>query len=69
MSIGALPSRYWEQKAEEARAKARTMVSAEARELIRDVARRYRLMAVIASKRGPRRDTRAVPFAAELSGS
>jgi hypothetical protein len=51
MSIAAMPARYWERKAEEARAKAKTMANTEAREIMRDVARRYKLMASIASKR------------------
>ena len=51
MGIEALPARHWERKASEALDKARTMTSAEARRLMRDVARRYRQMAAIASKR------------------
>jgi hypothetical protein len=47
-----MPSQHWERKAKEARDKARSMASAEAKRLMRDVARRYRLMASIASKRG-----------------
>ncbi len=52
MDIEALPSSYWEQKAREAVDKSKTMTSIEARRLMRDVARRYREMAAIASKRG-----------------
>jgi hypothetical protein len=55
MDIEALPSRHWEQEARKARNKAKRMTSAEARRLMRDVARRYREMAAIASKRGPER--------------
>jgi hypothetical protein len=51
MDIETLPALHWEQKAKEARAKAKTMNSAEAKRLMHDVARRYRLMAGIASKR------------------
>ena len=64
-----MPSRHWELKAREARAKAKTMISDEARQLIRDVARRYRLMAAIASKRGPQRGARVPPLEAGLPGS
>lgn len=51
MNFEARPAWHWEQKATKARAKARTMASAEARQLMHDVARRYKLMASIASKR------------------
>jgi hypothetical protein len=72
MNIEALSSQYWERKAKEARGKAKTMTSAEARRLMRDVARRYRQMAAIASKRGTVRRTRtatsARSSAAPLSG-
>ena len=40
MNIEALPSLHWEQKAREARDKAKTMTSAGARQLMLDVARR-----------------------------
>lgn len=48
MDIEALPALHWERKAEKARAKAKTMNSADARRLMYDVARRYRQMAGIA---------------------
>lgn len=51
MNIEGLPAQHWEQKATEARDKSKTMTSAEARRLMRDVARRYRQMATIASTR------------------
>lgn len=51
MNIAAMPSRHWEQKAKEARDKARVMACVEAKALMRDVARRYQLMARIASAR------------------
>ena len=53
MDIETLPSRHWEQEARKARAKAKTMNSAEARRLMLDIARRYHEMAAIASKRSP----------------
>jgi hypothetical protein len=45
VNIEALPALHWEQKAKEARTKAKTMNSAEARRLMHDVARRYRQLA------------------------
>ena len=63
MSIDALPSRHWEQKAKEAHDKAKAMTSAEARRLMRDVARRYRLMAAIASQRAAEATARPVATA------
>ncbi len=51
MNIDTLPSQHWEQKANEAREKAKTMTNAEARRMMHDVARGYRLMAAIAAKR------------------
>jgi hypothetical protein len=65
MDIGAMPSRHWQQKAREALEKAKTMTSAEAKRLMRDVARHYREMGVIASRqRRPRRTTRVLSPAA-----
>jgi hypothetical protein len=58
MNIAAKPSRHWERKAKEARDKARAMVAIEAKALMRDVARRYQLMARIASTRIPRVNSR-----------
>lgn len=66
MSIEAKPSRHWEQKAEEARAKAQTMISVEAKQLIRDVARLYRRMAAIASERDADPGARFFPLATAL---
>jgi hypothetical protein len=66
MSIEAKPSHYWEQRAGEARARAETMISDEAKELIRDVARLYRRMATIASKRNGDKGTRFHPFMSAL---
>jgi len=68
MDIEALPARHWEQKATEARAKAKSMTSAEARRLMHDVARRYRQMAAIASKRRGGRATPMLPPTTLLPG-
>jgi len=54
MDIEAMPSRHWQQKAKEALEKAKTMSSAEAKRLMRDVARHYREMGTIASRQGRR---------------
>lgn len=53
MNIEALPPRHWLWKAREAHARAKAMTSLEARRLMRDVARRYRQMATLASKQDP----------------
>jgi hypothetical protein len=58
MNIAAMSSRHWQRKAKEARDQARVMVTVEARALMRDVARRYQLMARIASTRLPRANSR-----------
>jgi hypothetical protein len=52
MDTEAVPSHHWEQKAKEALKKAKTMTSAEAKRLMYDVARLYRLMSTIASRKG-----------------
>jgi len=62
MNIQARPSWHWEQKAKQARDKAKTMISAEARRLMRDVARRYRYMATVASKHGVVTSSRISPM-------
>jgi hypothetical protein len=64
MSMETLPSRHWEQKAREAHDKAKAMTSAEARQLMRDVARRYRQMAILASKRGAEKEGHLPPATA-----
>jgi len=67
MDIEAMPSDHWDQQAKKARDKARTMASAEAKRLMREVARHYRLMAAIASKRGAHGKRRALAPPASAS--
>lgn len=52
--VGNRPSGYWEKKADDARAQAKTMTSAEARALMIKVAKRYQLMASIVAKKASR---------------
>jgi hypothetical protein len=59
MNIQAIPSRHWEDRARDALDKAKTLSSTEARRLMREVARRYRLMASIASKGASSKAARA----------
>jgi hypothetical protein len=67
MNIESLPARHWEQKATEALDKATTMTSPDARRLMRDVARCYRQMAAIASKRKLNKATGVSPHATALT--